>query len=367
MDMQLAKKALDKAKIGLMSRPDSTFLTTLCFSMKHILDESIPTACTNGTEIRFNPDFLMSMSEPERVFVMVHEAMHVALLHITRRNSRDPRKWNIAADYVINGMLINRGFKMPACGLHDAQYDGMSTDQVYDLLPDNPPQKLPMEDIQEGDAGQAEQTEAQVTDILVRAQIQSRLAGDKPGTIPGDIEIFLDKLLNPKLPWEKLLRRYMNQFAKSDYTWKKPNRRFTPDYILPSLHSEQLDEIAIAVDTSGSVTDEEFKRFISEIHGILNHLKPKAIRLIQFDTVIHSQAHIKNCRELNQVSFHGRGGTRITEVIDWAEKNKPVVLLVFSDGHFRHSMTNPKCNVLWLIHGNKKFTAPYGQVIHYEI
>ena len=65
-------QALNKAKIRLMSTPDSAFFTTVCFSLKHIWDESIPTAATNGKEIRFNPDFFMSLNTDEQVFLLLH-------------------------------------------------------------------------------------------------------------------------------------------------------------------------------------------------------------------------------------------------------------------------------------------------------
>ncbi len=129
--------ALNKAKIQLMSKPDTVFFTTVCFSLKHIWDETIPTACTNGKEIRFNPDFFMSLDLEEQIFLLVHESMHVAYMHMDRLNTRNPRKWNYAADYVINHQLISRGFKMPKNCLHDPQYADMSTEEVYNKLPDD--------------------------------------------------------------------------------------------------------------------------------------------------------------------------------------------------------------------------------------
>jgi predicted metal-dependent peptidase len=137
MSIELANKALDKAKIKLLDSPDSTFFVTVCFSLKHIWDESLPTAATNGTQIRYNPNFFLSLSEDERVFLLLHETLHVVFMHITRLKERDPRKWNYAGDYVINHLLISRGYRMPEGGLHDPKYKNMSTEQVYDLLEDD--------------------------------------------------------------------------------------------------------------------------------------------------------------------------------------------------------------------------------------
>jgi len=363
--MDTPDQALSKTKIQLMARPDSAFFTTVCFSLKHRFDNKIPTACTNGKEIRFNPDFFMSLNIEERVFLLLHESMHVAYLHMARLQTRDARKFNIAADHVINLQLIERGFRMPSMGLADPKYKGLSTEEVYKLLPDDPGSPFDM-DLEPGE-GDPAQLEADVQDILVRASIQSKMSNDKPGTIPGDIQIFLDGLLNPKLPWNRILQKYLQSFAKNDYSFKKPNRRFFPRYHLPSLYGESLMNIAIAVDTSGSVSDAEFKRFVTETHSILRMMKPDQITMIQFDTEIKSVDKIRNVNELMQLKFTGRGGTMISPVIQWANENKPQLLLVFSDGYFRFYDLPTKVETLWLIHDNEQFTAPFGKTIHYEI
>lgn len=357
--------ALSKAKIQLMARSDTAFFTTVCFSLKHVWDDKIPTACTNGKEIRFNPKFFMALSQEERVFLLVHESMHVAYLHMVRLQTRDHRKWNIAADYVINLQLVERGFKIPAMGLLDHKYAGMSTEQVYKLLPENPSEKCDM-DLQPGEADEENMTQ-EIKDILVRAQIQSKMSGDKPGTIPGDIQIFLDRLLKPKLPWNRILQKYVNVFCKSDYSFRKPNRRFFPRQHLPSLHGEKLMDLTIAVDTSGSVSDHDFHVFVSEVASILRMMKPEKMTLLQFDTEIKSVDKIKDLADLTRCKFTGRGGTLINPVLDWANTNKPQLLLVFSDGGFRFYGTQTKSETLWIIHNDTKerFKAPFGKTIHY--
>lgn len=357
--------ALNKAKISLMNRPDSSFFTTLCFSLYHKWNENIPTAATNGIYIHTNPKFFMSLSPEERVFLMLHESLHVAYLHMERLLTRDPKRWNWAGDHVINLQLLERGYKMPKDGLADRQFLGMSTDQVYALAPESSKIKLPMADLVAPESDS--ELKAAVEDILVRAAIQSKLDNDKPGTIPGEIEFFLDGLLKPKLPWNRILQKYLRSVNKADYTYKKPNRRFFPNHYLPSLYSESMCNIAIAVDASGSVSDEDFLVFISEIHSIFKMMKPEKISLIQFDTRIQSIDELKSIRELSKVKFHGRGGTEIAPVIAWAKANKPQVMLVFSDGHFRLFKDDVKVPIVWLIHNNKKFDASYGKTIHYEI
>lgn len=363
--------ALSKAKIALMSRTDSAFFTHLAFSLIHQFDDTIRTAATNGKYVKYSPAFFMSLTQDERVFLMLHETMHVAYMHMARTQDRCPDKFNIAADHVINLQLIERGFKMPSMGLADPQYKGLSTEEVYNLLPPSPSggnQGVPGfgNDLVEPDDEDGTFA-SDVQDMLVRAAIQSKTSNDKPGMIPGEIEIFLDRLLNPKLPWNRILQKYLNVFSKNDYSYRRPNRRFMPDHYLPSLYGESLMDIAIAIDTSGSVSDDDFKRFISETHSILKVMKPSKITVIQFDAELKAVDTVRSTKDLMNVTFTGRGGTWITPVLDWANENKPQLLLVFTDGCFNFEETQAKCKTLWLIHGNPGFVAPFGKTIHYEI
>jgi predicted metal-dependent peptidase len=286
-----------------------------------------------------------------------------------RLGAYNPRRWNVAADHCINLMLIERGFKMPKVGLADPQYKSMSTDEIYQLLPEEPDQGEGGgigQDLQEPD-GPVDELTNEIQDILVRASIQSKLADDKPGTIPGEIQIFLDKLLKPKLPWNKILIKYLHSYTKNDYTFKKPNRRFFPQHHLPSMFSQSLIDLAVAVDTSGSVSDEEFNQTVSETHSMLRMMKPNKISFIQFDTEIKSVEEVKSIKDLMGLKFTGRGGTRIEPVLEWANKNKPQLLLIFSDGGFHFYQPDCKVDTLWLIYNNPQFQAPFGKVIHYEV
>jgi len=360
------QEAMDRAKIALMSRPDSVFFTTIFFSLKHYWDDQIPTACVNGTEVRFNPKFFMSLNPEERIFLLIHETMHVAYLHMERLHDREPVRWNIAGDHVINLTLIERGFEMPKNGYADPKFKGMSTDEVYPLI-EKPKDESKIDmDLKPCDTDPNE-LRREVEDILVRASIQSKMQGDQEGTIPGDVQIFLNKLLKPKLPWFRILQKYMQAMTKNDYTFRKPNRRFFPQYHLPSLYSESLMNIAVAVDTSGSVSAADFNVFISEVNGILRMMKPDKLTLVQFDTQIKAVDAVSDITQLSKVKFTGGGGTKIYPVLKWAEDNKPHLLLVFTDGCFGFYNNESKTNIVWLIHNNQRFTAPFGKTIHYEV
>lgn len=369
-DLAIPQATLDKAKIRLMMTPDSAFITTVCFSMQHIWSFDVPTAATDGTKIWFNPTFWMSLDPEEQFFLLQHETWHPCYMHMLRRGDRDPRRWNIAGDHVINLPLIAKGGKMPKGGYADPQYTGMSTEEVYDLLPNDPCDDNPfLGDIKEPEGVDPVQAGKDLEDIIIRAAIQSKASDDKPGTIPGVIQIFLDNLLNPKLPWHRILQKYFHARNKSDYSYRKFNRRFFPRYYLPTLDGEALLEVTIAVDASGSVSNEDFQQFIAEIAAILRNLKPSKITIITFDYGIRSVDVVTDVASLMAVKFTGRGGTAIEPVLDWVKENKPNVLLVFTDGEFRFHRPDPpkKTDVVWLIHGGRKFNAPFGKTIAYTI
>jgi predicted metal-dependent peptidase len=362
--LQEATKQLTKAKIALMKDRNSVFYTTVCLSLIHEFDESIPTACTNGKYIKYNPEFFLSLSKEERVFLLLHETMHVAYVHMDRLNARIHSKWNKACDYVINAQLIDAGFTMPADGLYDKQYVGMSAEEVYKLLPDDD-SKYPQSDLVASDMP-SDELKTSVDNILVRDITQAKMSGSI-GNVPKDMLIYLDKLLNPKLPWQRILSRYMTAVAKEDYSYRRPNKRYMPDLYMPSLYSEAVEHIAVAVDASGSVTNEDFSQFIAEITKVIKTLKPTKLTLIQFDTRIISIDVLKNVQDLNKVSFKGKGGTCVNPVINWINANKPVVTVIFTDGEFYKPKNKSKSNVLWAIHNNPSFNINFGKVIHYEL
>src|SRR5690554_3436799 len=132
-------KALSRTKIALMGSADSAFFTSCVFGLKHEFDDSIPTACTNGYWVKYNSEFFMKQTPPKRLGLLLHETLHVIFLHMGRLKGRDMTKWNYACDYVINLILVDRGFELPAGALLDKKYKGMSAEEVYDLLPDPEP------------------------------------------------------------------------------------------------------------------------------------------------------------------------------------------------------------------------------------
>lgn len=364
--------ALSKAKLQLMNCKEACFLMHVLFSLKHVWDEQIPTACTNGKEIRVNPEFFMELPERIRVSLLLHEALHVAFIHMARLNSRNSMKWNYAADYVINDILYQRGFTLGEGWLHDPQYAGLSTEEVYDLLPEPDPSAntvmMDLESPPKDDASGADLEES-IREILIRASIQAKQVEGGYGSIPGELQIYIDNLLAPKLPWYRILQKFLTTYNKTNYSFRKPNRRYMPDHLLPTAYGKSLTNVAWGIDMSGSVSDRDTTVFVSEMAATFKMLRPKKMTMIQFDTKIKSVETLKSIKDLRNATFVGRGGTDIIPMLDWAIKNKPEVLIILTDGEFKKPPKSmaPQCPVIWVIHNNQNFTSHFGKVIHYTI
>jgi predicted metal-dependent peptidase len=378
-----AEQALKIAKITLMMGKQTTCYTTVVFSLKQKITEEIPTAATDGRELLINPDFFMNLSPNERLTLLAHEALHVLLDHMHRKGTRDHKLWNVAGDYVINNSLKQAQYAIPKGGLVDSKYDGMTTEQVYIILDKKTDQQkkdlfnqckdgsLNGNDITYPDQVDPADavTQDEVTSVILRAMTQAKAMGQPPGSLPSEVDIELQKILNPPLPWHIILQNYLTSFAKEDFTFRKANRRFLPDHYLPTAHSEAVCNIAIAVDISSSVSDHEFDVFIGKIAEIQAMMKPEKITIVSFNTQITgTQVLTVEDNPLTKLKFKGRGGTAIAPVLDWLADNKPTVALIFTDGEF--DQVEPKDKsipMVWLIHNAPHWKTKYGRVINYNV
>ena len=361
---------LNKAKIGIMTKQSSAFICTILFSLKQSWDTGLPTAGTDGERIIINPDFFLSLTSDEQIGLLAHEAWHVAFSHVSRGTTFDKQKYNIAADYVINIMLVDAGFTLPEGAYVDGQYRYMSTEEVYDLLPD-PPEDYDCDimPIGDGEASEMEiaQKELNIKQIVMKAAQQSKIRGDQAGTIPGDIQRMIDELTNPKLDWFTILMNYMTSFDKADYSFRIPNRRFFPEFFLPGLHGESMGELALAFDASASVTQQEFSAYFGETKYMRELVRPELTTIIEFDTAINNVYSLKKEDNMDDVNFTGGGGTNLQPVFDHFEKNKPTVLIIFSDLYCTKIIEDPGYPVVWISVNNKSAEVNFGTLIHYDL
>ena len=365
MEIDLENKLL-KAKIDLMSR--SVFISTIALSVRHIITDSVETAATDNLTIEYNPAFITKLTIPELCGLMAHECWHIAYMHLLRRGERDPLIWNYAGDYVINNGLIKAGFELPQGGLIDSKYDSeWSTDQVYDAIYTDPPKgsNVILDVMGEPASGTEDDPKSAqaVKDILVRAQTQSQMSGKESGEIPAEISRIIDKLLNPKVPWEVVLNKFLDQRIHDEYSWARRNRRHKA--YMPSLYNYGLGHLTFAIDTSGSQDDDDLIGTLSEIKGIRDTFNPEKMTILDCDASIHNVYTIDQNTNIMDLKFSGGGGTRFQPVLDYITENPVQALVYFTDLYGENHLDEVSYPILWICNSDHE-PAPIGTTVYVD-
>lgn len=353
---------------------DQPFFGQLALRLRLVETLSVSTLAVDGKSIFYNPEFVASMSLPLTKSALAHEVMHCVFEHFGRRGDRHPMKWNIAGDYVINLVLRDSGFEIGKGWLLNIKYADMTTDQVYALLPDNSTEGHdesneqgpgpgepggPLDEVLPGDPNDV-QTE--MTDWKI-ATIQAIQATKGCGKLSNSLERFIEVLTTPQVNWREQLRRFVNQTSKDDYTWMRPNRRYvTHGFCLPSAYSENMGEITVAIDTSGSITQEMLNAFGAEITAIVQSVRPSKTTVIYCDARINHVDQFGPGEDL-WFTLHGGGGTSFKPPFEYVSKYTlaPVCLIYLTDmyGEFPDE---PEYPVLWC--ATSDVEGPFGQTIY---
>ena len=392
--MDYRDKVLNRAKTGLMDPKTAdlgghpVFYSSILFSMKQLWTDDLSTAAVDGRHLFINEKYFCSLPEAARVSLLAHESLHIALRHIDcfelyNRKVYSPeiehRLYNEAGDHVINLGLAAAGYVIPNTWLCDRRFFNMATHEVYFILHDelDPVTYQPGEgDVifcQEGDEfgnphPDTSALQRDITTILTRARISANMAGEGIGNVPGGAIRTLDEMINPRLPFEVILANYMSRYAADDFSYRRPNRRFIPDFYLPGAFSEHICNLTYAFDLSGSVTKKQLTSFRNAVRIITDELRPELATLIQWDVELISIEQITATTDVMGIEFRGGGGTRVQPLIDWIRENTPEVTLVFTDGDFRKpDFEGVTSDIIWLIANNPGWTIEYGKVFHYVI
>jgi predicted metal-dependent peptidase len=335
------------------------------------LSTSVPTAATNGKRVLYNPDFIEPLTDEELKFLVAHECLHPMLEHNYRRGGRDPKKWNKAADYVINQLLVDDGIgKFIEGGCLDQNIytnGGGTSDGIYNLLPDGDGNGDgdgpggPGNDLEDGEGNTAEQAqEAAEWKIKVA---QAAQAAKMMGKLSANMARLVDEVLKPKVDWRDVLQRFV-QKAKSDQrTFARPNRRFLSQGLyLPTVSGEVLGELVFAVDMSGSISQKECDQFAAECRTVFEDGKPYKLHLIFFSHTVCGHDVIGRDDEF-VFNARGGGGTAFSPVFKHIEEQgiEPVGIVFLTDLCCYDFGDAPACPVLWV--STEEGSAPFGDVV----
>jgi predicted metal-dependent peptidase len=428
IDMAHLNLRLKKAHIALMKHVE-TALYAGCMMMgeTELLDDPSITAFTDGVNKRYGAQFVAEkcQTDAELRALVLHENLHVALRHAIHGMSmynEDPRRAGMAADYVVNGIIVNLKDStlctLPEGGLVDSKYFDWSMREVFDDLkkeggggggsgkgPKGDERGNPGgsgEDAEdgedeaegEGDDGEGEDEGGEngggfdnhdfsgknpgkdaegkdldpqkINDLIDRALREGALlAGRLGGSIPRAIS---DSLV-PKVDWREALRDFItaSMSGKDEYTWRKFNRRaLANDEYYPTTEDETVKEMIVAIDTSGSIGAEQLNEFAAELMSICETVQPDVVRVLWWGTQVVGEQLFDDKDYTGLISMLrpiGGGGTCAGSVAKHIADNNLVAdcVIVLSDGYVEEPIQwDIQHPTLWAITMNKNMVVPAG-------
>ena len=343
-----------------------------------VVDCRLSTAATDGENLFFNAQSMAERDAETRRFIMAHEIWHCAALHIPRRGERDQKIWNLAVDHETNHVLGEQGLTIPPGAVHYPAYAGDNAETVYATLWRNLRKHLPRGGLANPHdparnmaipaSGPIDPDYRPISDeriwkqwprrVTVAAQQVRRLYGSQPGWL----DRLLDVVGEPAVPWQELLRRFIERSDASEYRWTRPNRRFiSQGLILPGRHGERLS-LAVGIDVSGS-TLEELPRFMAELKGILSSFSRWRLRLIACDTrIVFDRVYSDETPPPARLPLDAGGGTDLDPVIEVLRDETPSALVFLTDGYAAEPR-QPDFPVLWAISSDGQRPTEWGELI----
>lgn len=416
----ILERKLVRARVQLLL--NQPFFGSLCLRLK-LLPGAVPTMATDGRQILYDPGFVDALRPAELEAVLAHEVLHCALGHHCRRGQRDTQLWNQAADLAINPILIRNGFTLPAGALVDPAFNNLSAEEIYVRLLQKTSNDPKMPAIQQpqrsgpGSAANGGQQEMQNTSSGAPnetaekegkdpEQTQKRATSPRPGGF-GEVLDATDDWGNPvsqaekshqqqewsiaaeqamrsakacghraanlerpvnesrqsKQDWRTILRDFIAARIPSGYLWSPPNRRYIASGLyLPSVERSGLGPIVVAIDTSGSIGNEELEQFAGEISAICDETKPESIHVVYCDAAVQAWQEFQPSEPLH-LEPRGGGGTDFRPVFEWVELQhiEPVCLIYLTDLCCYSYPEAPDYPVLWVT--SSRNTAPFGETI----
>lgn len=365
--------------------------------------EWCPTAATDGRYFYFNRHFVAALTDAELIFLMGHEVLHCVYDHMNpdRRGDRIPELWNIANDRVINLELVecNIGDRITLVDIcFDPGDHGKLSEEIYDEVYNDMKKQGRIRQVSfdmhlEGDEGQGQSQGAgsgddpndgskgpmqytpeereQIRQDMINATIQAAKAGGA-GNMPGGVKRMLDRLLNPKISWRQLIAQQIQSTIRANYTWMRSSRKSQESgFYLPGMDREPTVDVAIGIDTSGSISPDMLRDMLSEVQGIMDQYADFRIHIWCFDTEVHNPQVITS--DLNQslldYELAGFGGTDFE--VNWNfmkdQGIQPNKFIMFTDGEPWRSWGDADyCDTIFIIHHNPQKEAPFGITVHYE-
>jgi predicted metal-dependent peptidase len=396
------------------------YLSSIVYNWKIESSAKVQNIGTDGKGLFYNPDFVKGLTQLQTSWCLLHEAGHVFLGHHLRGSQRRKRlQWNQASDLALNSLIARElgcpkdvlkadGFGLPFDKPAEWYYGALGPDEDEDEQggpqeppeggqggnePQPKPQPQPGDEPSgdgaqgpgdSGDSGEPwtvwgevlptsedpetarREWEQQVAEGLLRAKAV--------GNCPGWVQEIAQDILAPPIPDTKqILRQFFSRTVREGYTYTRPNRRRShmSGLILPSRRSRSLGDVALIVDTSGSMSVEECNIALRWIEETLATFRRATVTAIQADTrVIEEATKTYSAYDFpldpRQIAWHGRGGTNLSPAIEFAAKLRPACLVIVTDMEWdwQHA-PNPGLPTIWINTSNREHGQPhYGILVN---
>ena len=361
------------------------------------------TAATDGRNFFYNPAFIHALTTQETVFLYAHEVLHNCFEHHIRRGDRDPKLWNVAADFAINLILVdnNIGKQIPGT-LLDAKFKDLSAEQIYDIIKeeiekngnyggmtlDELVDKLldehlsgSGEDDEEGDGKGKKKKKPNMSGMSeeekqkLRDEIKSQLmaaAQNCAGNIPSGMGRLIEGLSAPKMNWREILRTQIQSTIRSDYSFLSPSKKgMSTRFKLPGMKRDETLDICVGIDASGSIDEDDLKAFLSEIYGIMSQYCDYQIHVWSYDTQVYNPEIFRadEGRDISTYQVKGGGGTDFNASYEYMKDNSidAKIYINFTDLYPCGGFGDPSyCDTIFVVRGGNKSQAPFGLTIHMD-
>ena len=408
--VQQRDKRVEKAQTGVIFKVP--FFAPGVAKLPVVWDESIPTACTAGINIRFNPGFFDSLTDSQVVTVLCHETWHCLAGHVWRApDGVNWEQWNIAADHETNLMLKEFSAVTMAKGLADPfpfpdpadaycadpQFVGMAVEPIYGKLANR--SRMPQDgcggvqtpagasqgqqpgkgkqgggkpgpgsmpsfgQIEAPKPGQQSTNKALASDWSGTLIQSAKLAAGQ-GTLPAGMQRLVEGLINPRVPWQEILRSWLREQCADDWNFLEPALEYEDSgFMLPSLRSERMAPVVFGWDRSGSIDDKLDAMMVSEAQGCLDNLRPRKLVVMPFDTRVTAVREYVPGDTIDTRSTGG-GGTDFRDLFQKCDEmhETPRCVVVLTDLAGTFPEREPSYPVLWVC-WDKGATAPFGLVV----
>jgi predicted metal-dependent peptidase len=400
---ELRREVLDKiivARVGLLMR--HPFFGNMATRLKVVeATDWCPTAATDGRHLFYSVPFFAKMTNKEVEFVIAHEILHCVYDHMTRREKRDPQIHNIAADYIVNNILVRDkiGDKPKDIPIfQDFKYDGWTSEEVYDEIfskydeeelkqlgqlldehidwdkdGDNQSNGGGKKQKKQGDKPSYSKEELRKIRDEIKESMMSSAQSTGAGNLPKEIQRMIKELTEPKMNWREILQQQIQSTIKNDFTFSRPSRKgWHTGAILPGLNFQDTIDLCIAIDMSGSISNEQAQVFLSEVKSIMDQYQDYQIKIWCFDTEVYNEQDFDAANDdLLSYEVQGGGGTDFDTNWRYMKDNDivPKKFIMFTDGYTWDSWGDADyCDTIFVIHShhNKDLEAPFGITTHYE-